>query len=204
LFESTGDYGHSSVREVDPQSGQVIRQVDLPDDDFGEGLALVGDELLQLTWRDGIAYVWNAGTFAPLGRFEYPGEGWGLCHDGSRLIMSDGSDHLTFRDDQTFEVIGTVDVTLAGEPRDQLNELECVDGLVWANVWGTDLIVRIDPASGVIDGVLDLTGIIDPDPRASDSGAVLNGVAHDPNAGTFLVTGKHWPELFEIRLTEGD
>lgn len=200
LFESTGDYGHSSLREVDPRSGKVIRLVALADEGFGEGLALVGDALVQLTWRNGIAYGWDAETFHRLGSFEYQGEGWGLCHDGSRLVMSDGSDHLTFRDDQTFGITGTVDVTLDGEPLDRLNELECVGGVVWANVWGSDLIVRLDPESGIIDGVLDLAGIIEPDPRATDTRAVLNGIAYDSTAGTFLVTGKHWPELIEIRV----
>ncbi len=204
LFESTGDYGHSSLREVDPWSGAVLRLVPLPDEHFGEGLALVGDRLVQLTWRSGIAYAWDARTFEQLDAFEYQGEGWGLCHDGRRLVMSDGSDRLTFRDARTFQTIGSVEVSLDGEPLGRLNELECVDGAVWANVFGSDLIVRIDPETGTVDGRLDLTGILEPDPGIEDTRAVLNGIAYDQTAGTFLVTGKHWPELIEIRVDQSE
>jgi glutamine cyclotransferase len=202
LFESTGLEGHSSLREVDPLDGSVLRIRSLPDERFGEGLALVDDRLIQLTWRNGIATAWDAGTFQPISRYEYDGEGWGLCHDGARLVMSDGTDRLTFRDAWTFEVLGGVEVTLDGEPLRHLNELECVDDTVWANVYLTDRIVRIDPASGVVTGVLDLEGIIDPRPDDRRFGAVLNGIAHDPVAETFLVTGKLWPELIEIRVSE--
>ena len=202
MFESTGLEGRSSLREVDPLAGTVLRMRELPDDQFGEGLALVDDRLVQLTWRDGIATVWDADTFEPLETFTYEGEGWGLCHDGTRLVMSDGSARLTFRDPSSFEELGGVDVTIRGRPRPALNELECVDGAVWANVYQTDRIVRIDPESGVVTGVLDLAGIIVPHPDDARRGAVLNGVAYDRVAGTFLVTGKLWPELIEIRLLD--
>jgi glutamine cyclotransferase len=202
LFESTGLLGRSSLREVEAHDGRVLRLRSLPEDRFGEGLALVGDRLIQLTWRNGVAVAWHAETFDPLMTYEYDGEGWGLCHDGTRLVMSDGSDRLTFRDRVTFEVIGEVAVTLDGEPLPALNELECVDGDVWANVYMTDRIVRIDPASGSVTGTLDLTGIIEPRPDRSRPGAVLNGIAYDPRADTFLVTGKLWPELFEIRVLD--
>jgi glutamine cyclotransferase len=202
LFESTGLWGRSSLREVEPQSGAVLRSRPGSDDHFAEGLALVGDELVQLTWRSGVALRYDPDTFEVVGRYHYDGEGWGLCFDGTRLIMSDGSDRLTFRDPQTFEVQGAVSVTAAGQPLDQLNELECVDDEVWANVWQTDAIVRIDPADGRVTGELDLAGIIEPHPAASDAGAVLNGIAYDPGAGTLLVTGKRWPELIEIRVSE--
>ena len=204
LFESTGLLGRSSLREVDAQDGRVLRLRALPDEQFGEGLALVDDRLIQLTWQNGVATAWDAETFEPLTTYAYEGEGWGLCHDGARLVMSDGSDHLTFRDPETFAVLGDVPVTLDGEPLSALNELECVDGAVWANVYQTDRIVRIDPASGAVTGALDLDGILEPRPDDGGHRAVLNGIAYDPVADTFLVTGKLWPELFEIRVTEAE
>ena len=204
LFESTGLLGRSSLREVDPADGRVLRRRALQDERFGEGLALVGDRLIQLTWQNGIATAWDVETFEPLASYEYEGEGWGLCHDGTRLVMSDGSDHLTFRDPETFAVLGDVTVTLDGEPLAALNELECVDGAVWANVYQTDRIVRIDPGSGAVTGTLDLDGIMEPRPDDAQHRAVLNGIAYDRVADTFLVTGKLWPELIEIRVTEAE
>ena len=184
-------------------SGAVLRSEALPDDWFGEGLALVDDRLIQLTWRDGVATTWDVETFAPASRFAYEGEGWGLCFDGRGLVMSDGSDRLTFRDAETFEVLADVSVTLAGEPLGQLNELECVDGAVWANVWLSDTIVRIDPADGAVTGVLYLAGILETEPTSRQQPPdVLNGIAWDATAGTFLVTGKLWPELIEIRVPD--
>ncbi len=201
LYESTGLVGQSTIRQVDPMTGAIIRGVHLPVNLYGEGLALVGDRFVQLTWKDGEALVWDAATLNQVGSFRYTGEGWGLCYDGARLVMSDGSSTLTFRDPQTFEVTGTVGVTVEGQPVDQLNELECVDGSVWANVWETPWIVRIDAATGAVTGVLDTTGIITPDPSVADAGAVLNGIAHDPVADTYLLTGKRWPSMFEVRIS---
>jgi glutamine cyclotransferase len=143
-------------------------------------------------------------TFQIERRHRYEGEGWGLCHDGERLVMSDGSDELTFRDPLTFEEVGSVAVTVAGRPLHRLNELECVGDAVWANVWKTDAIARIDPADGQVTGVLDLAGIIEPHPAAADSAAVLNGIAYDAVADTFLITGKRWPELIEIRVSASE
>lgn len=202
LFESTGLEGGSSVREVDPGSGEVLRLRPLPGDQFGEGLALVGDELVQLTWHAGVARRFDTETFEVRERHRYEGEGWGLCHDGERLVMSDGSDELTFRHPETFEQLGSVAVTMAGRPVTRLNELECVGQEIWANVWKTDAIVRIDPADGGVTGVLDLAGIIEPHPAEAISSSVLNGIAYDPAADTFLVTGKRWPELIEIRIAD--
>ncbi len=219
LYESTGLRGRSTVREVDPQTGTVLRSAPLPDEQFGEGLAMVGDRLIQLTWQEGVANTWDAATFEALGAFDYEGEGWGLCFDGQRLVMSDGSDRLTFRDPATFEVIGSVRIEPAGLADMRLNELECVDGMVWANAWLTDTIVRIDPAAGRVTGTLDLTGLLDQVPPTDPPGAttpvpstqpplatdppdVLNGIAWDAASGTFLVTGKLWPALFEIRVSE--
>jgi glutamine cyclotransferase len=202
LFESTGLVGHTTVREVDPATGDVLRASEPDEPVFGEGLALVGDRLIQLTWQEQQALVWDADTLDRLGSFDYQGEGWGLCYDGSRLVMSDGTSTLTFRHPDTFEPIGDVPVTLEGRPIDRLNELECVDGSVWANVWETDSIVRIDPATGEVTGVLDASGLITPHPALFDRGAVLNGMAYDPATDTWLLTGKLWPAMFEVRLVE--
>jgi len=202
VFESTGLYGSSSVRKVRLADGAVLMQRDLPEDLFGEGLALVGDTLIQLTWRAGDAYVWPLDSFErAVTRFGYDGEGWGLCFDGARLVMSDGSDRLTFRDPDTFDVIGGVDVTFDGQPLAQLNELECVDGRVWANVWFEDRIVEIDPSSGQVVSYADLARLLTETERSSlGRDDVLNGIAYRDDTGTFLVTGKRWPKVFEIAL----
>lgn len=207
LFESTGLYGSSSLRRVDLDTGAVEEVRYLSDDVFAEGLARVGDELVQLTWREGIAFRWPLDGFGrgepERGRHAYRGEGWGLCFDGEHLVMSDGSDRLTLRDPQDFDVVRTVAVTLNGEPLEALNELECVDGYVWANVWHQDDIVRIDPADGVVDATVDLTGLLSTSERAAlADGAVLNGIAWRPETATLLVTGKLWPVLFEIRIVD--
>lgn len=202
LFESTGLYGASSVRRVRLDDGAVLMQQDLPDDLFGEGLALVDDRLVQLTWQAGDAYVWPLDSFdRTLKRFSYSGEGWGLCFDGARLIMSDGSDRLTFRDAETFEANGGVDVTFDGRPLERLNELECVNGRVWANVWFEDRIVEIDPSTGRVLSYAELGELLSSEERSRlGRDDVLNGIAYRPDTGRFLVTGKRWPKVFEIDL----
>jgi glutaminyl-peptide cyclotransferase len=202
LFESTGLIGRSTLRELDPESGALLRVVALSADLFGEGLAAVDDQLIQLTWKDGLAFRYDAATFDLIDTYDYTGEGWGLCDDGQRLVQSDGSAELTFRSRQTFEPLGSIEVTLDGQPVLDLNELECVDGTVWANVWQTDQVVRIDPVHGRVTGVLDLAGLLDPSPAASNPDAVLNGIAYDAARGTFLFTGKDWPELIELRVRD--
>lgn len=197
LYESTGLYGASTLREVNPQTGEVLRRVDLPQRSFAEGLALVGDRLIQLTWQEGVAFVWGLAGFDRTGEHRYQGEGWGLCNDGKRLVMSNGSDRLTFRDPATFAPAGEVRVTAGGRPIDWLNELECVDGVVYANVWQTDEILRIDPATGKVTAVVDASGLLTSAERQGGA-EVLNGIAYDPQKKTFLVTGKHWPKLFEV------
>lgn len=152
LYESTGIVGQSSLRRVEPESGRVLHELALGPPYFGEGLARVGNELIQLTWKNSKAFVFDLEGFQPLREYTYQGEGWGLCHDGKRLVMSDGSDKLTFRDAKTFAVSGTVSVTRGGQPVRYLNELECVSGVVYANVWGTDEIARIDPGTGEVTG----------------------------------------------------
>jgi glutaminyl-peptide cyclotransferase len=198
LYESAGRYRLSDLRAVEPTTGHVIRSLRLADNYFGEGLALVGDRLIQLTWMEHVALQYDRATFAPLGQFTYTTEGWGICYDGTRLVMSDGSNTLCFRDPATFAVVGQVSVTLAGQPCAALNELECVDDAVFANIWRTDSIVRINPRTGIVTAVIDASGLLTPAERASSD--VLNGIAYNVEHGTFFITGKLWPKLFEVRF----
>jgi glutaminyl-peptide cyclotransferase len=200
LFESRGLYGRSALTEIDPVTGTVLRRTDLADEYFAEGITVVDERIIQITWQEERAFVYDIDTFAVVDEFTYDGEGWGICLDeagaGRRLIMSDGSDSLTFRDPETFEATGSVDVTLDGAPVEDLNELECVDGLVWANVWLTDSIVVIDPASGTVVSVVDARGLLTPAERAGAD--VLNGIARDHDTGRWLITGKLWPTMFVV------
>ncbi|MEM9195946.1 MAG: glutaminyl-peptide cyclotransferase [Myxococcota bacterium] len=199
LYESTGLHGQSSLRRVALESGEVERKVVLDEELFAEGLARVDDRLIQLTWREGKALVWDLETFERVGEFDYPGEGWGLCYDGERLIMSNGTDRLVFRDPETFEKLGEVTVRRAGRPVRRLNELECVDGLVYANVWTREEIARIDPNSGEVTGWIDAGGLLAREDRHGNED-VLNGIAYLPESDTFLITGKNWAKMFEVRL----
>ncbi len=196
LYESTGLNGQSSVRIVDLDSGAVQRRHDLDARFFGEGLAPVGDALIQLTWRSQVAFVYDRATLAPRGERRYVGEGWGLTFDGRWLILSDGTSRLRFFDPGTFAEQGAVAVLDGGRPLQRLNELEFVDGEVLANVWMTDVIVRIDPASGRVIGRLDLSGLRPAEVGRED---VLNGIAWDADRRRLLVTGKRWPYIFSIR-----
>jgi glutaminyl-peptide cyclotransferase len=196
LYESAGQYGQSSLRQVDPKTGKVLRSVQVPPRYFAEGLARVGDRLLQLTWQEGTALVYDLATFEQRSELPYSGEGWGLCFDGRRLILSDGSNHLSFRDPATFATTGGVNVLLDGRPAMQLNELECVDGAVYANVWQSDDILRIDPETGRVNAVIDASGLLTPQEAARAE--VLNGIAYKPETKTFLITGKYWPRMFEV------
>lgn len=202
LFESTGLEGRSSLREVDPATGQVLRKVDLAPDIFGEGLAMVDDRLVQITWKNAVAFDWKKDSFDKLGEFQYTGEGWGLCRDGDRLIMSDGSDQLSFRDPVTFALTGKMAVTLDGSPVHNLNELECVGDDVYANIWLTDWIYRIDKTTGQVNAVIDAAGLLTPAEQGPAD--VLNGIAFKPETGTFLITGKLWPKLFEVRFVQSE
>lgn len=197
LYESTGRYGESSMRLVELETGRVIQKVDLADTYFAEGLAAVGDTLYQLTWKEGVAFKYDASTMQPAGQVSYTGEAWGLATDGRRLIVSDGSSYLTFIDPRTFQIDTTVRVTNGGQAVDQLNELEWVRGEVWANVWHTQQIVRIDPATGRVKGTLDLSALI---PPVSDPEGVLNGTAYDESTNRLLITGKLWPRVYEISI----
>jgi glutamine cyclotransferase len=198
IYESTGLVGRSSLRKVDLATGKVTRQVDVPAPYFAEGLAAVGNRLLQLTWQHGRVFVYDKDTFGRVAELQYQGEGWGLCHDGESLVMSSGSDVLTVRNPTTFAVTRTVKVTMDGKSLDRLNELECVGEEVYANVWTTDTIVRIDMKSGRVTARIDASGLLSPTERAGAD--VLNGIAHDPADGTFLITGKLWPRIFRVRF----
>ena len=198
LYESTGKYGSSALRKVDLESGRVLQSHHLGDSYFGEGLERVGDRLIQLTWDEKVAFVYDLETFQLLDTLSYRGEGWGLCFDGERLFMSNGSDTLLVREPQQFLVVDRKRVTLEGRPVSNLNELECVDGSVWANIWNSDRIVRIDPADGRVTAVVDASNLY---PTRDGSGEdVLNGIAYIPERRAFLLTGKNWPRIFEVRF----
>lgn len=200
LYEGTGQWGESELRQVDLDTGTVVQSHPLADAYFGEGIVVFDDRIYQITWKAGVAFVYDRETFEQIGTFAYEGEGWGLTTDGERLIMSDGSDRLTFRDPETFEATGTVVVRAAGQPVTRLNELEYIDGEVWANVYQTDWIVRIDPESGDVVGWLDMRGLKPADDPRWANVDVLNGIAWDADRGRLFITGKDWPELYEIEL----
>lgn len=201
LYEGTGLYGQSDLRIVEPETGVVRERVALPATAFGEGITVVGDRIWQLTFREEFAFLRDRATLAEISRADYAGQGWGLCHDPvrDRLVMSSGQPELVFRDPETFETLGSVPVTLDGQPLLDINELECVDGQVWANVWRTDRIVRIDPETGVVTAVVDAAGLLTESEQAGVD--VLNGIAAVPCSDTFMITGKFWPRLFLVRFT---
>ena len=201
LYESTGLYGRSGVRRVDLESGRVELVRPLAGHHFGEGLTAFGDRLIQLTWRSGRGFVYRRETLEPLGEFRYATQGWGLTHDGVHLIMSDGSATLYFLDPYRFEEVRRVEVREAGAAVAMLNELEQVGGSLYANVWQSARILRIDPASGAVTGAIDLTDLVERAQRTPGAG-VLNGIAYIPGSGRLLVTGKLWPNLFAIELDE--
>lgn len=201
LYESTGLLGQSQIRVLDLETGTVQVVRDLPPDRFGEGLALLRGRLYQLTWTSGVAYVYDAETLDLLDSLRYQGEGWGLATDGGSLIMTDGSATLRFRDPETFAVRREVTIQDRGSPLLEVNELEYVDGVLYGNVYRSDWIVRIDPATGTVTDWFDLAGLL-PERDRSPATDVLNGIAVDETTGDFLLTGKRWPTLFEVRLTQ--
>ncbi|MBB5913083.1 glutamine cyclotransferase [Nocardia transvalensis] len=197
LYESTGLEGRSEVRASDPDTGAVRARAELPAEYFGEGVTRAGPTVWQLTWKDGTAFARDPATLAERGRAGYDGEGWGLCTHGDRLVMSNGTGTLTFRDPATFAVTGSV--RLAGHRNAKLNELDCAaDGSVYANVWPTDHILRIDPDTGAVLADIDAGGLLSPADRAGAD--VLNGIAQLPGTDRFLITGKYWPVLLEVRF----
>ncbi len=201
LYEGTGLEGQSSIRKVRLETGEVLQRRDVPEAYFGEGIVNWNDTLLELTWTTQIGFVYGLTDFNPRRDFHYPGEGWGLTEDGKRIIMSDGSAQLRFWDPQTLEETGRITVTSAGEPVTRLNELEWVRGEIYANVWQTDRIARIDPANGKVTGWIDCHGLLSAADRTGQED-VLNGIAYDAQGDRLFVTGKKWPKLFEIRLVQ--
>ena len=199
LYESSGLYGESTLRRVNLETGEVQRLTSLPDEVFGEGLTDWDETLVQLTWREGVGYVYNREDFSPLTQFNYETEGWGLTQDGENLIMSDGSSTLFFLDPATYEVVSAVEVLDEDVPVTMLNELEYIRGEIFANIWQTDTIVRIDPETGAVKGWIDLSDLL-PEAERTYTTNVLNGIAYDPEMDRLFVTGKRWPKLYEIRL----
>lgn len=203
LYESTGEVGRSGIRVARLEDGKVLRRVTVPPPYFGEGIVIWKDRLVSLTWRDGIGFTWSPDTLTKTGEFRYAGEGWALTHDGHRIIMSDGTPDLRFLDPETLRETGRVRVhTKDGQPVPMLNELEYVDGEVLANIWMTDRIARIDPASGLVIDWIDLAPLVAKARAAGAKGPddVLNGIAWDGATRRLFVTGKNWSKLYEIRL----
>ena len=204
FYESTGQYGESSLRRVEPMTGRITARVDLPSQFFAEGLALVSDSLFQLTWRENVGFVYDKKTFQLKGRFQYPGEGWGLTYDGRQLIMSDGTNVLRFLDPKTFRQQRRVEVTDSRnrrpEPVRNLNELEWVRGEVWANVWTTTRIARINPRNGNVIGWIEMAPYIPEEHRGDTQNAVLNGIAFDPATNHVYITGKLWNVMHQFLL----
>jgi glutaminyl-peptide cyclotransferase len=201
LWEGTGLAGMSELRELDPDTGALVRSAPLPGKLWGEGIAVTGDTIWQLTYQDGVALRWDKATLKVKKQVALTGEGWGLCYDGNRLVQSDGSATLRFRNPATFAQTGALTVTLDGKPVPQLNELECVGGQVWANVWPTTQIVRINPASGRVTATVDGAGLLTP---AQEQGTdVMNGITW-LGGDEYLVTGKYWPVMLRVRIVVPD
>ena len=214
LYESTGHYGQSTLRKVDPKTGAVLMRVTLPPKFFAEGMDIVDDKIYQLTWREGLCFVYDKATFKLLGQLKYSGEGWGLAYDGKRLILSDGSETLRFFDPATFKQTGKVSVsyrdpkTKRAVPIKNLNELEYVHGEIWANVWQSPRIARINPKNGDLLAWIDLTNFV-PEPFKREhlgfgGDNVLNGIAFDKATDRVFITGKNWPMLYELQIVRED
>ena len=198
LYESTGDYGGSTLRRVELETGEVLQQHTLPDSYFGEGITIIGDKIIQLTWQENKGFVYDKHSFELLQEFSYSTDGWGITYDGNRLIMSDGTANLYFLNPQTFEKVGQVEVRESG-PVNRINELEYIKGKVYANIWKEEKIAIINPQTGQIEGWIDLSGIQDNENQGVDE--VLNGIAYDSLEDRLFVTGKMWPHIFEIDIT---
>ena len=201
LYETTGQYGASGLRKARLETGEILKSISLPDRLFGEGAVVWGGDVIMLTWRSGTRFIFDQRTFQEERSFTYEGEGWGLTHDGAHLIMSDGTDALRFLNPETLEETRRLPVTFRGKPLPNLNELEWINGEIFANVWQSDAIVRINPDTGAVVGVVDLRGLLSEDERKAGAD-VLNGVAYDAETDRLFVTGKYWPTLFEIELIE--
>ncbi len=200
LYEGTGRYGESTLRRVELATGRVEKMTTLSGAYFGEGITIFGKRLYQLTWQNNLALVYDVETFERVGTFRYDGEGWGLTHDGTHLIVSDGSASIRFYDPETFEIVRHLSVQAGGSPVYRLNELEFINGEIWANLWYQDRIVRISPETGAVLGWIDLSGLYPSSRRASED--VLNGIAYDADTDRLFVTGKNWPWLYQIEVVQ--
>lgn len=201
LWEGTGEYGRSVLQRLDHATGRADVKVRLPRTEFGEGITLLGDRIYQLTWTSNTVHVYDRRSFEKVADFRYTGEGWGLTTDGTKLYMSDGTSTIRVVDPATFRRERDIPVTYEGQALELLNELEWIDGRIWANVYTTDQIAVIDPATGVVEGVVDLTGLL-PDADRTPRTDVLNGIAYDEATGRIFVTGKRWNKLFEIEIVK--
>jgi glutaminyl-peptide cyclotransferase len=200
LYESTGLEQHSTIRKVRLETGEVVQKLDIPAQYFGEGIVDWHGRLISLTWKSQVGFVFDLKTLKRQRQFQYPGEGWALTHDDKQLIMSDGTSELRLLDPATLKETGRIEVTVDGKPLRNVNELEWVKGEIYANVWQTNWIVRIDPGSGRVVGAINLTGLLKPEDIVPGQTDVLNGIAYDAKHDRLFVTGKNWPKLFEIRL----
>ena len=201
LYEGTGQYGRSRVARLDLKTGRALAQTKLPSDQFGEGITRWGEQIIGVTWQNGEGHRWSIKDLKPLGTFKYDGEGWGVTMVGDRLVLSDGTSALRFFDPATMKEDKRVTVRVGGRPLTLINELETIDGQIWANIWMTDFIVRIDPATGDVVSLIDLTGL-KADAGATGNDRVLNGIAWDAQKKRLFVTGKYWPKLYEIALSD--
>lgn len=201
LYESTGQYGRSRVAQIDLKTGKALAQTKLPSDQFGEGITRWGDQIIGVTWQGGVGHRWRIKDLKPVGSFRYAGEGWGVTMVGDSLVLSDGTSELRFFDPATMAEQRRVTVRFGSRPLAMINELETIDGEIWANVWMTDMIVRIDPASGAIRAWVDLSGLKE-DAGATGHDSVLNGIAWDSDRKRLFVTGKYWPKLYQIALAD--
>jgi len=201
LYESTGLYGYSTLRRVELETGKILQLYNLPNQFFGEGITIFDDKIIQLTWRSKKGFVYDKHTFELLQDFSYPTEGWGITHNGSLLIMSDGTATLYFLDPETFGKVGQIEVHDDG-PVTELNELEYIHGEIYANIWKKEKIAVINPQTGRVKGWIDLKGIQDSETRDTDN--VLNGIAYDAKEDSLFVTGKRWSQLFEVKLISSE
>ena len=199
IFESSGLYGHSRISEIDSQNGEIIRQTKIDDSYFGEGITVKGQSIIMLTWRAGVALEFHISNFSIIGNFSFEGEGWGICYNGEHIVTSNGTSELSFRDPDSFEIDFTIVVTWDGVPVSNLNELECVDDKIYANIWMEEIILRISSTSGKVDffsSPLAVTSI-----QGNSNEEVLNGIAFDRNSGSFWITGKNWTQMYLVNFT---
>lgn len=201
FLESTGEVGHSSLRRVGIDNGSVLQKVDVPPPYFAEGITLLKGKIYQLTWQHQVGFIYDALTFEKTGQFSYAGEGWGLATDGQSLILSDGTNRIRFLNPDNFQITKTIAVLDGKTAVAEINELEYVQGEIYANIWHADRIARIDPNTGKVVGWINLAGLLKPG-EVQDEEAVLNGIAYDEASGRLFITGKLWPKIFEVRLTQ--